>query len=82
MEVKHMVACCCSHGYRRFECLECEKNRRTAADGIPRRITAEGKIMKLDWELPQDAIVDDISGEALEEHIRRLLDAADSTDGT
>jgi hypothetical protein len=31
MEVKHMVACCCKHGYRRFECEKCKEERRTAA---------------------------------------------------
>lgn len=32
---------------------------------------------KYDWELPADASVDHIEGEALEEHIRRLISEQD-----
>lgn len=56
-------------------CLDCEMARRIALDGIPRYITADGRIMKCDWELSSEVDVDDLDGETLEEHIRSLLEA-------
>lgn len=53
--------------------LEAEARRRTDRDGIPRYITADGKIMKCDWELVPDDTNDVLEGEALEEHIAKLL---------
>jgi hypothetical protein len=50
-----------------------EAVRRQEYDGIPRHVYVDGKIMKWDWELPEGVVVD-IEGEALEDHIRRLID--------
>lgn len=85
--MSHVAACCCVHGYM-ADCLTCEMERRTTRDGIPRYITADGNIMKYDWELVSDAVYDQ---DALEEHVERLIaaakqeenrDAANSADDT
>lgn len=77
MEVKHMVACCCSHGYSKYECPQCEAARRTAADGIPRYVTRAGKVMKYDWILSSDAVYDQ---DELEGHIENLLEKSRDQD--
>lgn len=50
-----------------------EAIRRSTRDGIPRHVHLSGRIMKWDWELPEDALQGDLAGEALEEHIRTLI---------
>lgn len=47
---------------------------RTEADGIPRHVYADGRIKKYDWELHPDTLNDDLTGESLEEHIRKLME--------
>lgn len=53
--------------------LEAEAARRTSFDGIPRFVTEDGRIMKCDWEMPEED-TGEISGETLEERIQRLID--------
>lgn len=53
---------------------QAEAQRRTAMDGIPRYITDDGRIMKCDWELSADLLNDDLKGEAMEEHIAKLME--------
>lgn len=49
-----------------------EAYRRNKLDGIPRHVYEDGRIMKYDWELSSEY---DLQGEALEEHIQRLMEA-------
>lgn len=51
-----------------------EAARRMNYDGIPRHVYSDGKIMKWDWELSSEDLEDNFDGEALEEHIARLLE--------
>lgn len=53
--------------------LDAEAARRTAADGIPRYVTDDGRIMKCDWELSEEEQVD-LDGKSLEEHIVTLME--------
>jgi hypothetical protein len=58
-----------------------EAARRYLADGIPRHVYADGRIMKYNWELSSDMDVEDLRGEALEDHIRRLLEEQNGQQG-
>ena len=53
---------------------------RNQADGIPRHVYADGRIMKWDWEIPSE-IEDNLEGEALEDHIRRLMEQQNGEQG-
>jgi hypothetical protein len=53
--------------------LVVEAKRRRDIDGIPRYIAADGRIIKCDWELVSADSNDNLEGEALEEHIRKLM---------
>jgi hypothetical protein len=54
--------------------IEQELARRTAIDGIPRHVSVErGTIMKCDWELASEHLDDVLEGEALEQHIAKLM---------
>ena len=49
-------------------------------DGIPRRITDDGRIMKCDWSLSKELLEDNLEGEALEEHIAKLMREQSATE--
>jgi len=53
---------------------EKEAQRRTNVDGIPRYITEDGRIMKYDWQLSAEVLEDNLDGESLEEHIKKLME--------
>ena len=47
---------------------------RENADGIPRYVTSDNKIMKYDWELDLDDLQDALVGDKLEEYVSTLLE--------
>lgn len=58
--------------------LVAEAKRREAADGIPRFITKDNQIMKMDWELDASSEeVEYIESETFTEHMVRLMQAHD-----